>query len=176
MHSRGLLMRGLEVIPSSPTIEVWEGRVGPPNSGKPEKVAAVKRLAYLQQWQLPRLPVGNGVWVESPGHLQSSEASPMRLVREDEEGSCGPSPHCVKGQSTPQCPSLLYLGQGLGGGRELGHTDPVSFLFTLETRSRRCLEVPFVGSCTLGFALQGLCQKLKFGFISFLFIFCCSFL
>ena len=66
-----------------------------------------------------------GAW--DPGYLQSSVVSQRRLGRAGLEDSCsGPGgdvwiPGGGFGQSTFQCPFMLQLGHGPGGGLGLGH-------------------------------------------------------
>ena len=63
----------------------------------------------------------------SPGHLQSSVASPRRLGRAGSEDSCsGPGgevqvPGGGFGQSTFQCSFMPQLGHGPGGGLGFRH-------------------------------------------------------
>jgi hypothetical protein len=87
---KGKVIKGWVGVPSTPTIEVKEGLVGPQNSSKAEKVALVSMRREIGLPLMRAITLGScGVMVAgpgSPGLRQSSAAvtSPKRSVREEE--------------------------------------------------------------------------------------------
>jgi hypothetical protein len=89
MQVRGKVIKGWVGVPSTPTMEVKEGLVGPQNSGKAEKVAPVSRRREIGLPSIMAITVGSHevmvIGPGSPGLHQSSAAvtSPRRSVREE---------------------------------------------------------------------------------------------
>jgi hypothetical protein len=89
MQVKGKVIKGWVGVPSTLTMEVEEGLVGPQNSGKTEKVALVSR----RERGLPSMmavTLGScEVMVIGPGSLglrqsSASVSSPRKSVREEE--------------------------------------------------------------------------------------------
>jgi hypothetical protein len=93
MQVRGKVIKGWVGVPSTPTMEVKEGLVGPQNSSKAEKVVPVSRRREIGLPPTMAITLGSReVMVIRPGspRLHQSSAtvtSPKRSVRE--EGWCG---------------------------------------------------------------------------------------
>jgi hypothetical protein len=89
MQVRGKVIKGWVGVPSTPTMEVKEGLVGPQNSGKAEKVAPVSRRREIGLPSIMAITLGSCevmvVGPGSPGLRQSSATvtSPRRSVREE---------------------------------------------------------------------------------------------
>jgi hypothetical protein len=89
MQVRGKVIKGWVGVPSTPTMEVKEGLVGPQNSSKAEKVVPVSRRREIGLLSIMAITLGSRevmvVGPGSPGLRQSSAAvaSPRRSVREE---------------------------------------------------------------------------------------------
>jgi hypothetical protein len=92
MQVKGKVIKGWVGVPSTPTMEVEEGLVGPQNSGKAEKVAPVsKRREIGLQSMMTVTLCSREVMVIGPGSTglcQSSAAvaSPRKSGRRNVEG------------------------------------------------------------------------------------------
>jgi hypothetical protein len=90
MQVKGKVIQGWVGVPSTPTMEVKEGLVGPQNSGKAEKVAPVSMRREIGLPSMMAITVGSCevmvVGSGSPGLHQSSVTvvSPRKSVREEE--------------------------------------------------------------------------------------------
>jgi hypothetical protein len=89
MQVKGKVIKGWVGVPSTLTMEVKEGLVGPQNSGKAEKVVPVSRRREIGLPSMRAVTLGSRevmvVEPGSPGLGQSSAtiASPKRSVREE---------------------------------------------------------------------------------------------
>jgi hypothetical protein len=89
MQVREKVIKGWVGVPSTPTMEVKEGLVGPQNSSKAEKVAPVSRRREIGLPSIMAITLGSHevmvIGPGSPGLRQSSATvtSPKRLVREE---------------------------------------------------------------------------------------------
>jgi hypothetical protein len=89
MQARGKVIKGWVGVPSTPTMEVKEGLVGPQNSSKAEKVVPVSMRREIGLLSMREVILGSCevmvVRPGSPGLCQSSAAvtSPKRSVREE---------------------------------------------------------------------------------------------
>jgi hypothetical protein len=89
MQVREKVIKGWVGVPSTPTMKVKEGLVGPQNSGKAENVAPVSRRREIGLLSIMAITLGSCevmvVGPGSPGLRQSSAtvASPKRSVREE---------------------------------------------------------------------------------------------
>jgi hypothetical protein len=99
MQVRGKVIKGWVGVPSTPTMEVKEGLVGPQNSGKAEKVAPVSRRREIGLLSIMAITLGSRevmvVGPGSPGLHQSSAAvaRPRRSVRKEGQwGGLDPQP------------------------------------------------------------------------------------
>jgi hypothetical protein len=90
MQVKGKVIKGWVRVPSTPTMEVEEGLVGPQNSSKAEKVASVSMRREIGLLSLMAIILGSReilvIGLGSPGLCQSSVtvASPRKSVREEE--------------------------------------------------------------------------------------------
>jgi hypothetical protein len=90
MQVKGKVIKGLVGVPSTLTMEVEVGLVGPQNSGKEEIVVPVSRRREIGLLSMMAITLGSReVMVNgpgSPGLHQSSAAvaSPRKSVREEE--------------------------------------------------------------------------------------------
>lgn len=120
-HRSGGVLSGYMRFPPTPTIGVELGVVAPWNSVKSEKVAPVSNKKVTDRPSTTRVTLGSRVVILrvgcGPGLHQSSSANPTIGGQEGGILAIGPSPLREKGQSEPQCPVRLHLGQGLLGGR-----------------------------------------------------------
>jgi hypothetical protein len=89
MQVIGKVIKGWVGVPSTPTMEVKEGLVGPQNSGKAENVAPVSRRREIGLLSIMAITLSSRevmvIRPGSPGLRQSSAtvASPRRPVREE---------------------------------------------------------------------------------------------
>jgi hypothetical protein len=89
MQARGKVIKGWVGVPSTPTMEVKEGLVGPQNPSKAEKVAPVSRRREIGLPSIMAITLGSCevmvIGPGSPGLHQSSAivTSPKRSVREE---------------------------------------------------------------------------------------------
>jgi hypothetical protein len=89
MQVRRKVIKGWVGVPSTPTMEVKEGLLGPQNSGKAEKVVPVSRRREIGLPSIMAITLGSHevmvVGPGSPGLRQSSAtvASPKRSVKEE---------------------------------------------------------------------------------------------
>jgi hypothetical protein len=89
MQVKGKVIKGWVGVPSTPTMEVEEGLVGPQNSSKAEKVLSVSLRREIGLPLMRAVTLGSGgvmvVRSGSPGLCQSSAivTSPKRSVREE---------------------------------------------------------------------------------------------
>jgi hypothetical protein len=90
MQVKGKVIKGWVGVPSTPTMEVEEGLVGPQNSCKAEKVALVSMRREKGLLSMMAITLGSCevmvIGPGSPGLCQSSAmvASPRKSVREEE--------------------------------------------------------------------------------------------
>jgi hypothetical protein len=90
MQVKGKVIKGWVGVPSTPTMEVEEGLVGPQNSSKAEKVALVSMRREIGLPSIMAITLGSCevmvIRPGSPGLRQSSAvvASPRKSVREEE--------------------------------------------------------------------------------------------
>jgi hypothetical protein len=179
MQVKGNVIKGWVGIPSTPTMEVKEGLVGPQNSSKAEKVAPVSRRREIGLPSIMAIILGSHevmvVGPGSPGLCQSSATvtSPKRSVRE--EGQCGGlRPSALRGGGAVHSPvALLFALKTWPWWASWFRTStgPVSLKATPKTWARRCLGF-FLASGVRGRRLlsEGLCQHLEFSLISPLLI------
>jgi hypothetical protein len=94
MQVKGKVIKGWVGIPSTLTMEVKEGLVGPQNSGKAEKVASVSMRKEIGLPSMRAVTLGSHevmvIRPGSPGLHQSSTivTSPKRSVREEGWWGC----------------------------------------------------------------------------------------
>jgi hypothetical protein len=95
MQVRGKVIKGWVRVPSTPTMEVKEGLVGPQNSGKAEKVAPVSRRRELGLPSIMAITLGSHeamvIGPGSPGFHQSPVLKDQ-LGRRDGWGCLDPPP------------------------------------------------------------------------------------
>jgi hypothetical protein len=90
MQVKGKVIKGWVGVPSTLTMEVEEGLVGPQNSCKAEKVALVSMRKEIGLPSMMAIILGSRgvmvIWPGSPGLWQSSAtvASPGKSVTEEE--------------------------------------------------------------------------------------------
>jgi hypothetical protein len=91
MQAKGKVIKGCVGVPSTPTMEVKEGLIGPQNSDTAKKVVLVSMRKEIGLPLMRAVTLGScGVMVVgpgSPGLRQSlaTVASPKRTVREEEQ-------------------------------------------------------------------------------------------